>query len=162
VQACPELLQQFLLAPHVRPLQQSPPLAHGLPAAEQPHAPVPPLHTPVQQSAAAWQGVALAMQPHLPVELQKGVGPQQSPVFPQICPAPAHPQVDVAELQILLQHWLPALQGCASSRQGVWHNPSTPQVFPVQQSASCEHGWPSFEQPQVSVTLLQIRLQQFA
>jgi hypothetical protein len=34
--------------------------------------------------------------------------------------------------------------------------------MPVQQSASCPHFCPAFEQPQVSVTLLQTRLQQLA
>jgi len=162
VHACPVALQQFLLAPQVRPLQQSAPLLHAMPTVEQPHAPVPALHTPVQQSAAALQDVPLAMQPHLLVELQKGFGPQQSPVVLQLCPVPPQPQVEVAELQTLVQHWLAALQGCASSRQGVWQSPSTPQVIPGQQSGSCPHGWFSFEQPHVSVMLLQTRLQQFA
>jgi hypothetical protein len=77
-------LQQFLLAPQVRPLQQSPALAHALPVAEQPHAPVPALHTPVQQSAAKLHGAELAMQPQTPVELQNGVEPQQSVLVLQL------------------------------------------------------------------------------
>jgi hypothetical protein len=143
-------------------LQQSPPLVHGPPTAEHPHAPVPALHNPVQQSAAAVQATASAIQPHLPVELQNGVGPQQSLFVLQLCPVPPHPHVDVAALQTLVQHWLPALQGAGSSRHGVWHEPSTPHVFPVQQSESCPHSWFSWEQPQVFVMLLQTKLQQFA
>jgi hypothetical protein len=104
VHAAPVLLQQLLLAPQVSPVQQSPAPAHGLPVAEHPHAPVPPLQMPVQQSAALLHACVLAMQPHLPVELQKGPGPQQSATLVQLAPVAAHPQVEVAELQTFVQH----------------------------------------------------------
>jgi hypothetical protein len=123
---------------------------------------VPALHRDEQQSAAALQGIVSAMHPHLPVELQNGLAPQQSVFVLHAWPALEHPQLAVAELQSLVQHWVPEVQLVPSPRHGVWHKPSAPQVFPVQQSASCPHGLPSFEQPQVSETPLQTRLQQFA
>jgi hypothetical protein len=98
--------------------QQSVFVLQVCPAPAQPHAPVPALHTAVQQSADALQGVASAMQPHLPVEVQKGVGPQQSVFVLQVCPAPAQPQVEVAELQSLVQQSLPVLQGPVSATHG--------------------------------------------
>ncbi len=162
VHAAPELLQQVLLVPQVSPVQQSAPVAHALVAAEQPHALVAALHTPVQQSAATWHGAALAMQPHLPVELQNGFAPQQSAGLPQLCPAAEQPQVLVAELHRLPQHWPFAVHACPPSMHGVWQSLSEPHVVPLQQSVSSEHGLPSPEQPQVSVTLLQICVQQFA
>lgn len=114
----PALLQQFLLVPQVSPLQQSAPLPQGLPAAEHPHAPVPALHIPEQQSPAALQDVPSGMQPHFPVELQNGLGPQQSLFVPQFCPVLEQPQADVAELQTLVQHWPGVVQGCPSLTQG--------------------------------------------
>jgi hypothetical protein len=116
--ACPEALQQFLLAPQVRPLQQSAPLAHALPTGEQPQAPVPALQTLVQQSAATVHAVPSEMHPHIPFELQNGVEPQQSVFVLQLCPALPHPHVEVTELQTFVQHWLAALHAVVSSRQG--------------------------------------------
>jgi len=75
-------------------------------------------------------------------------------------PSSEHPQVEVAELQSLLQHWTPAAQLVESTRHEAWHKPSAPQVFPVQQSALMPHDLPSSEHPHVFEALLQTRLQQ--
>jgi hypothetical protein len=90
-------LQHLLgLPPQAIPLpQQSPVTLHALPKMEQPHVPVPPLHTEVQQSVETVHGCASKMHPHLPVEVQSGFGAQQSAVRLQSTPLPTQPHVEV-------------------------------------------------------------------
>jgi hypothetical protein len=149
-----DLQHFFTVGSHGQPEQQSAVVAQTAPRSEQPHVPVPPLHTTPQQSFEFAHG-PVVMQPHFFCELQ-GVPTQQS--APRVQPAPVVPQphVEVARLHTPEQQSPSAVHPFPSGAQ---HLPKG-QAPPLQQSASTWQATPGMAQPHSPVARLQLPVQQ--